>query len=81
MGEKTIAIRIDEEFHKKIKMRLAENGMTLKDYITTLINKDLNEVKSINLTAVPANKEVNAESVREAQKILDFVNGIINGDY
>ena len=42
--EKTIAIRINEEFHKKIKIKLAENGLTLKDYIISLIEKDINSV-------------------------------------
>ena len=41
MVEKTMAIRINEELHKKIKFRLVEKGMTLKDYIVGLIEEDL----------------------------------------
>lgn len=44
ISERTIAIRIAEEFHKKIKIKLAENGLTLKDYILGLIEKDINSV-------------------------------------
>lgn len=43
MAEKTIAIRVNEETFKKVKLRLAENGMTLKDYIIKLIEQDLQE--------------------------------------
>ncbi len=44
VAEKTIAIRVNEETFKKVKLRLAENGMTLKDYIIKLIEQDLQEV-------------------------------------
>ncbi len=40
--ERTIALQIDEEFHKEIKIRLAESGKTLKGYIIDLIKADLN---------------------------------------
>lgn len=41
MPDKTITIRIDEELHKKIKIAIAQDGVTLKEYIINLINKDL----------------------------------------
>lgn len=41
INERTIAIRIDEELHKKVKIKLAETGTTLKDYISQLIENDL----------------------------------------
>lgn len=41
MSEKTIAFRIDEDLHKKIKMRLIETNKTLKDYVIDLIKIDL----------------------------------------
>lgn len=40
MSEKTITIRIDEELHKKIKIKIAHKGITLKQYIVDLINED-----------------------------------------
>lgn len=79
MSEKTIAIRIDEEFHKKIKIRLAETGLTLKDYILGLIDKDLATSNPIDWKAVPMNGSINEETVKEAQKVLDFVNDVISG--
>lgn len=51
MVEKTIAIRIDEELHRRIKIRLAENGMTLKDYIIALILNDLDSDNGITKSA------------------------------
>jgi predicted DNA binding CopG/RHH family protein len=39
--ERNIAIRVDEELFKKIKVQLADNGMTMKDYIISLIEEDL----------------------------------------
>ena len=42
MPERTVAIRIDEELHKRIRMRIAESGITLKDYIVSLVERDLN---------------------------------------
>ena len=42
---KNLLFQIDEELHKKIKVRAAENGQTIKGYITTLIKKDLETKK------------------------------------
>ncbi len=78
MPEKNLAIRVDEELFKKVKIRLAENGMTLKDYIVSLIERDLQENIKQNWKAVPGNSTVNEASLKEAQKILDFVSDIIN---
>ena len=41
MSEKVLAIRIDEELQKEVKIHLAKNGISLKDYITNLIQDDL----------------------------------------
>lgn len=41
MAEKTITIRIDEELHKDIKVHIAKKGISLKDYLLELIEKDL----------------------------------------
>lgn len=41
MAEKNLIFKIDSELHKQIKIRSAENGQTIKGYITTLIKKDL----------------------------------------
>ena len=41
MSEKTINIKTDEELYKKIKIKIAEEGITLKNYVTKLIEEDL----------------------------------------
>ena len=76
MPEKNLAIRVDEKLFKKVKVRLAQNGMTLKDYIVSLIEKDLQD--KIKLQAVPLDSTVSETSLKEAQKILDFVSDIMN---
>lgn len=41
MSEKNIGIKVDAELYKKIKVKIAQEDITLKDYILTLIQKDL----------------------------------------
>ena len=41
MAEKSITVRISEDLHKTVKIRIAEEGISLKDYIVDLIQKDL----------------------------------------
>lgn len=41
MAEKTITIRISEELHKDVKIKIARSGVTLKDYLVNLIKEDL----------------------------------------
>ena len=38
---RTITIRVEENIYKNVKTKLAQEGITLKDYILRLINKDL----------------------------------------
>lgn len=81
MAERNIAIRVDEELFKKIKVRLADNGMTLKDYIISLVEEDLKKDVHFNLKAVPASRYISEKDLKEAQKVLDFVGDLINGKY
>ncbi len=46
MGERTLAFRVDEELHRRLKIELAKRDMTLKDYVIGLIESDLYEQKS-----------------------------------
>lgn len=39
--EKAINFKVDEEFYKQIKVKVALEGKTLKDYIIGLIKADL----------------------------------------
>ena len=41
ISDKTLAIRVDEDFYKKVKLRLAEKGVTLKDYFIELVENDV----------------------------------------
>lgn len=43
MPERNIGFKVDEDFYKQIKIKLANNGKTLKEYIIELIKKDLEE--------------------------------------
>lgn len=43
--EKTINFKVDEDFYKKIKVKIAKEGKTLKQYITELIKLDLEKTK------------------------------------
>ena len=38
---KTLGIKVDDEFHKKMKIRTIELNCSIKDYIIHLIKKDL----------------------------------------
>ena len=80
MPEKSIAIRIDEKLFKKIKIRLADLDVTLKDYIIGLIQKDLSDSMVKEWKSAPANQHVTKESLDEAQKVLDFISGIMGLD-
>lgn len=46
ISDKTLAIRVDEDFYKKVRLRLAENGMTLKDYFISLVENDIKSVST-----------------------------------
>jgi predicted DNA binding CopG/RHH family protein len=45
MAEKTITIRVDEDMYKKIKVKVATQGITLKEYILKLIKEDMDSEK------------------------------------
>lgn len=81
MPERTIAVRVDEEMYKKIRVRLVDLGISLKDYIVTLINEDINSANVAEWGAGPASGSVSKETLAEAQKVLDFVANIMNGNY
>lgn len=43
MQERNIGIKVDENFYREIKINIAKEGKTLKEYIIELIKKDLDE--------------------------------------
>lgn len=44
MAEKTINFKVDEELYRQVKVKIAQQGVTLKDYMIQLIKQSL-EVK------------------------------------
>lgn len=49
MSEKTMTIRLDEEFYKKIKLKALQENKTIKDYILNLVKQDLGEEEKKNV--------------------------------
>ncbi len=45
MSDKTITIRVPEELHRDIKIEIAKRGISLKDYILMLVQKNLDSKK------------------------------------
>ncbi len=43
--DKAINFKVDESFYKDIKVHIAKEGITLKDYIIKLIKNDLERVQ------------------------------------
>lgn len=38
---KAIAMKVEDSFHKKMKLRATEKGKSIKEYVVELIEKDL----------------------------------------
>jgi hypothetical protein len=45
MPERNLAIKVDDELFKRIKVKIAPDGKTLKEYLPELILKDLEKEK------------------------------------
>lgn len=68
--EKTIAFTVDEEFHKEIKLRIAETGQFLKGYIISLIKEDLKNAKCCEVKREYTIKDA-LEKEEELKEILN----------
>lgn len=44
----SLVVRIDKELHKQIKATCAIDGISIRDYITKLIEKDMKKRKEQN---------------------------------
>ncbi|MED9903575.1 MAG: hypothetical protein UFG06_05265 [Lachnospiraceae bacterium] len=42
---KNILVEVDNEYHDKVKIHAVTHGMTIKEYVTGLIDKDLETKK------------------------------------
>ena len=70
--ERTLAFRIDEDFHKELKVKLAERGITLKSYVLGLIEKDLrNTEREVDIDAVRAAAEKAQEGLSEVLALTE----------
>lgn len=67
MSEKTIAFTVDEDFHKEIKLRIAESGQFLKGYIIGLIKEDLVKASAEQKVKI---EEYSIEDALEKEKEL-----------
>lgn len=52
-----MAFRISEDLYRKVRIRLAEQGMTLKGYVLGLIEADLFEDKQTNAESLVVEKD------------------------
>lgn len=43
---KSVSIKVDEEFHRCMKLRATEKGKSIKEYVVGLIEKDLETKKN-----------------------------------
>lgn len=41
---KNIVIRVEPDLHKKVKVYAAEKGITIQEYLVSLIEKDLERI-------------------------------------
>lgn len=69
--ERNIAIRVDEDLFKKIKIRTLEKGMTLREYFIDLAKKDIRDSELDKMAGY--NKE---EVVEKADRIIQLMQEI-----
>lgn len=43
---KTVTLRMEDEFHKKLKLKMVNEEKTMQDYIIELIANDINKEKN-----------------------------------
>lgn len=71
ISERNLAIRVDDEFFKKVKIRLAEKNMTLKDYFIDLAERDIQSGKLDEFTS--CSRE---ELIKKADQVIQLMQEI-----
>lgn len=71
ISEKNLAIRVDEEFVKKVKIRIAEKGMTLKEYFVDLVEQDIQNSELDKMTHYTRD-----EIIEKADQIIQLMKEI-----
>lgn len=65
ISDRNIAIRVDEELFKKIKIRILEQGVTLREYFVDLARKDI-----LNSELDKVSKYTSEEIIEKADQVI-----------
>lgn len=71
ISERNLAIKVDDDFFKKVKIRLAEKNLTLKDYFIELVEKDIQN-SQLDTLASSSPQDI----IEKADKIIQLMQEI-----
>lgn len=80
MAERSIAIRVDEETFRKIRARAASLGITLKEYIVTLANEDIQRASNGEDDSFPPLDQMSKEQIMQLRVMLAYLQEKMYGD-
>lgn len=80
MAERSIAIRVDEETFRKIRARAASLGITLKEYIVTLANEDIQRASNGEDDSFQPLDQMSKEQIMQLRVMLAYLQEKMYGD-
>lgn len=80
MAERSIAIRVDEETFRKIKARATNLGITLKEYIVSLANEDIQKAENSEDDYFPPLEKMTREQFVQLRRMLEYIQIQMFGD-
>lgn len=80
MAERSIAIRVDEETFRKIKARATSLGITLKEYIVSLANEDIQKAENSKDDYFPPLEKMTREQFVQLRRMLEYIQIQMFGD-
>lgn len=80
MAERSIAIRVDEEMFRKIKARATSLGITLKEYIVSLANEDIQKAENSEDDFFPPLEKMTKEQFVQLRRMLEYIQIQMFGD-
>lgn len=80
MAERSIAIRVDEETFRKIKARATSLGITLKEYIVSLANEDIQKAENSEDDYFPPLEKMTREQFVQLRRMLEYIQIQMFGD-
>lgn len=80
MAERSIAIRVDEETFRKIKARATNLGITLKEYIVSLANEDIQKAENSEDDYFPPLEKMTKEQFVQLRRMLEYIQIQMFGD-